>query len=228
LTLSFFVIFFSLISFYSDYKEHDLGGFCFSSICIKNFTNTFTGGLRILENGIKYIALLAAIYGAMIALNNYKLSLKTSSLTSHISHLSLFQNYIEKESKKIGIYDSSTIDTFHWYRIMFPDSKRGNVEISNQYKRLLKDLDEQIILSDTSISTANSEIKYTFTNSDHQRRIILALSKIGIILSRQKMSEFFESESNIFRLLDSVNATFTGLETEDKSIPKFNRNRAYL
>ena len=95
LTLSFFVIFFSLISFYSDYKEHDLGGFCFSSICIKNFTNTFTGGLRILENGIKYIALLAAISGAMIALNNYKLSLKTSSLTSHISHLSLFQNYIE-------------------------------------------------------------------------------------------------------------------------------------
>lgn len=111
---------------------------------------------------------------------------------------------------------------------MFPNSKNGDVELSEKYKTLLIDINDEVVLSHEALSTANSKKKNTFTNADHQRRVMQALSKIGISLSRQKGPVFMETESSIFRLIDSTNATFSGLEEGGKPIPIFDWPKSYL
>ncbi len=181
---------------------------CFSSICIDNFKERFRGGISILEDGFSLLSLFAIIFGSVVALSTYYQSVKSTALAGHINHLELFQSYVEKESAKFGIDSVKSIDTFFWYRKMFPKSRLGDTKFSKDYINLVAAIKCEIELSDRAFSQKEKSIKYTFTHPDHQRRVIAALQKIGISITRLSPNEFFEIESAALRLLDSVNLTF--------------------
>jgi hypothetical protein len=216
-------------SYVSEYIAHQapIGSVCFTSGCIEEFSKIFSGAIAILTNGIAFIAICAAIFGSKIALDNYSVSVKSSALSGHINHLRLFQDYIETESSKFGIENTASVDTFFWYRTMFPGSKLGDVSVSRDYEKLVDGVGVEADFSSKSLSAPNVNEKYTFTNGDHQRRIISSLKKIGITLSRKPPKDFGEIENNTFLLIDSVNSTFSVVETGSSKVLSLQKNRSY-
>ncbi|HDZ09003.1 retron Ec48 family effector membrane protein [Pseudohongiella sp.] len=259
----------AFISFISDYKiyKDTIGDLCFSSDCIDNFYKYFSGSVNIVTGGVAVIAFVAAIFGSIIALDNYRASVKASALSGHINHLKLFQSYIEAESLKFGINFVESVDTFLWYRTMFPDSRKGDVHVSKKYGQLIENLRSEIEKSSNSISNSNANYvptvvesksayniaaevvrnsrlkikqlvgssqspirdkRYTFTNSDHQRRVIASLSEIGVSISRNEQNEFIKTESSALRLIESVNLTFCDLNSSNADLVTLKVERTYL
>ena len=220
----------ALLSYSSDYKinNYSIDDLCFSSDCVDNFFNNFSGTVRILKEGGTIIAFMAALYGTVIALKHYLVSVKSSALSGHISHFELFQNYVETEAKKVGMNSFSSVNTFFWYRAMFPNSKSGDVSVSKQYKKLVMKIISEADILDSSLSKPGVENKHTYTTYDHQWRIINSLSNIGISLSKKDPSDFLASEVAAFRLVDSVNFTFYDVDSSNSTIPIVHKKRAYF
>jgi len=220
----------ALISYVSDYFIHknSIGGMCFSSACLDRFYSHFSGSVKIVTEGVTIIAFLAAISGSIIALDNYWTSVNSSALSGHINHLKLFQSYVETECLKFGINCVESVDTFLWYRSMFPESRRGNVNVSKGYVDRVKVIRSEIAKSANALSKPSFDKKYTFTNHDHQRRIIASFAEIGVSISRNEPKQFFATETAAIRLVDSVNLTFSGGDDSLASIPICNVERSYL
>jgi hypothetical protein len=217
-------------SFVADYvgNRDALGGICFSSECLVHFYSIFRVPIDLVIEGFTLIAFVAAIFGSIIALGNYHVSVKSSALAGHISHLKLFQDYVEGESIKAGIDHRNCVDIYLWYRNMFPDSSQGDVKISDYYKNLVKRLIHEVERSDSSLRAPNVVEKYTFTNGDHQRRLIEALASIGVSISRKEPKIFSELETSAFRLIDSVNLTFSKSIDEVLDMQLLEIRRSYL
>lgn len=217
------------LSYLADYREQGnlIGEVCFNSSCIERFVEVFSGSIKVLSEGLAMLALFAAIFGSIVALDSYLISVHSSALANHINHLRLFKDYVEAESRKLGFDGTQNFDVFLWYRIMFPSSRVGKLKVSKNYKTLIHSIEHEADRSHHSLVAPNIKEKYTFTHGDHQRRMREALLKIGIDLAWKQPKDFIEMESKAFHLIDSVNMTFSASDAEDKKLGQLYCKRSY-
>lgn len=204
ITATLFFAILSLIFTASD-AGLNLSRLCITSACINNFDNYFSGSIKILKFGISAIWIFVLISGVYIALQNYLTSVKSSALSGHISHITMFKDYIDDEIKKLDSLQSQKINIFIWYRLAFPLSSAGNVEISENYKYAMENIIQAVTETNNSINSPKGEFGYKI----HQERIINAMKCLGIDLSFMRKNEFNEVENDLFKLIDSVNQTFS-------------------
>lgn len=159
-------------------------------------------------NGTFSILVSISTVGAIIvALMTYISTMKTSALTNHISHLKTFQDYVLNEIEKLPSVSKTSVNTLIWYNVIYDKSRSGDMKISSHYREKIKEINAEINFSNT-YSTDTSQP--TFSYLEHQTSLIHELSKIGLTAARDTRANFFESEEQIFSLIDNVNKQFCG------------------
>ncbi|GGY68754.1 retron Ec48 family effector membrane protein [Marinobacter zhanjiangensis] len=197
-------------SFVNTYNQHDLGfdDLCFLSNCVTSFREKFSGTIEILGFGssVAYIVIFAS--GVYIALNNYLTSVKSSALSGHIGHLTMFKDYMVDELKKYGALKSQKVNVYRWYRLAFPLSSKGDITVSEEYKLAVRGLCHAIQITNKSINSPKGGYGYR----KHQDRMIEALKPFGIEMTNLPRNNFNDVEFEIFGLIDSFNHTFTDID----------------
>jgi len=178
---------------------------CFSNGCVKKFLEIFDQSFLILTATFNLLVGLATIWGIIVALMSYLNSANATALSNHISHFSIFQNYVIAEVAKRNRISYASVDTFVWYNLIFSDSRNGKTSISDEYCDIISALNDEIFVSNEQ---ARAAIQGSFRYMPHQKRIIHALSSFGIALSHQPRNEFYEIEDQIFALISSLNKSF--------------------
>lgn len=180
-------------------------GSCFSSACVNNAVGYYSGALLILKETLNLLVTVATIGGIIVALLSYLNSSGATALSNHISHFSVFQNYIVNEISKRDRISLASVDTLFWYNKIFSNSRSGRTTISSSYIDAVNRLNGEIIFSnDQATSIANGTFKY----KPHQQRVIQALQEFGIKLAHQPRNDFYEIEMQVFSLIMCVNSSF--------------------
>jgi hypothetical protein len=178
---------------------------CFTSDCVDQAAEYFSGPMSIIKETINLLVAIATIGGIIVALMSYITSVGTTALSNHISHFSIFQNYLNNEIARRDRISPTSIDTLFWYNAIFSDSRFGQTSISLEYIELVKSLN-------TQISQSNDQAKKTETDSfrykPHQARLIQTLRSFGIQLTHQPRNDFYEIEGQVFSLISCVNKSF--------------------
>ncbi|EGZ6858175.1 retron Ec48 family effector membrane protein [Cronobacter sakazakii] len=198
-----FVLFFSLTStiISQDMYKLDL---CIQSKCIDHFSEKIKGVIALAQAFGWFIALVATIGGVIVALRTYRSGIDNSNITNHIAHFSMFRDFVNTEiAKRKKIYPD-TIDVYAWYNVIFPRSKKGDLNYSAEYLTFLNGIKSVIEEANYNISSLNGNYKY----QTHQRKIIDATSKIGMKINNGPKNLFVEIECEVLSLIDSVNRTF--------------------
>lgn len=195
------------------------GDICFESNCILYFAKTFKGTTTLLGYGVSTIWIFVLTSGVYIALKNYLTSVKSTALSSHISHLTMFKDFICDEVERHNHLKQKDFDVFKWYKKAFPNSTKGDIEVAQQYEDLISNVRKAIVITNESINSPKGEYGYR----KHQDRIIIAMRDIGIELTHLPRNNFHDVELELFKLLDSVNQTFTNI-----TITLNKEDRAYI
>lgn len=178
---------------------------CFSNECVKRFFDAFDQSFLILAKTLELLVGLATIGGIVVALMSYLNSASATALSNHISHFTIFQNYVASEILKRNRISPSSVDTFVWYNLIFSNSRTGKTSISEGYCQIIVTLNEVLSFSNEQARTA---AQGSFRYMPHQQRMIDALLLLGITLTHQPRNEFYEVEDQILSLISSLNKSF--------------------
>lgn len=178
---------------------------CFQKKCIENGRETFGYAIDIISGTVSLLVAMATIGGIIVALLSYLHSTGTSAFANHISQLAVFHSYLTSQITKNYRISPTSLDIFYWYNLIYPDAVSGTLSVSVSYELLIEKIRLEIVSSNESASTARSG---SFRYVDHQNRMIIALSGLGIKVDRQPRVDFFEIEKQIFSLIRSVNFAF--------------------
>lgn len=191
-----------LITIYSE-KLYTLS-FSLQSDDIAFFIEKIKGTLMLLQ----IISAFGAAIGLYIAYKTFILRTESSALSSHIAYFELFKKYIHDEVEKVTDIKPSKIDVFVWYRLIHPNSIRGDISVDKNYETLINSIVEAIEETNKSLSPTAKSYNY----NSHQRRMVDSLSKLGISMDTNTKNQFIETEENVFKLIDMVNQTFMATE----------------
>lgn len=178
---------------------------CFSNDCVDLFFELFEQSFVILDGTLQLLVGLATIGGIVVALMSYLSGVGATALSNHISHFSIFQEYLASEISKRDRISPSSIDVFVWYNFIFSESRAGKTTISDRYCHAIESISNEIEFSNQQAKTA---VQGSFRYMPHQQRVINAVSVLGITLTHQPRNEFYEIEDQIFSLISSVNESF--------------------
>lgn len=178
---------------------------CFTNGCIKKFLEIFDQSFLVLSATLSLLVGITTIGGIIVALMSYLNSSSATALSNHISHYSIFQNYIILEISKRNRIAAASVDIFVWYNLIFSNSRIGRTTISDEYCSVISALNNEILFSNEQARNANQG---SFRYMPHQKRIIDSLNRLGIGLSHQPRNEFYEIEDQIFSLISSLNKSF--------------------
>jgi len=179
--------------------------FCFTFQCVDNVFVAMSSVVSLIELSLKILVASVTIFGVYHALNNYLSSIDASRSNIHLTHLNTFKNYLISEVEAHDRLKIKSFNTFKWYNIAFPLSNKGKLDIGDEYKKWIDDLNYQVKNSNNMI---NGTTPKGFDYNEHQTRIILVLTKVGIKLPRLPRNDFYELESEIFYLINKVNQEF--------------------
>ncbi len=178
---------------------------CMSSDCIDYAYKLFGGSFKIISAIIGLLTSIATIGGIFVALLNYVNVSDSSALNNHISHFKIFSDYLIFEVSKQGNLKVSAINIFKLYNLIFPSSRLGDMNVSNNYISLVNRLNNEINESNNQAKNANSE---SFRYKQHQKRIIDCFDTLGIKLEFHPRNDFFEIEGQLFELVSIINQAF--------------------
>lgn len=188
------------------YSSRDLS-VCFSSGCFANFFVTQKETVLILSGTFSVLVSISTIGAIIVALMTYVGTMKTSALTNHISHLKTFQDYVTGEIEKLPSVSKTSVNALVWYNIIYESSRSGEMKISESYDVKMSNIGKEILISNKYYTDIHEP---TFNYTVHQTSLKEVLSKIGITVCRDTRASFFESEEQIFSLIDNVNKEFCG------------------
>jgi hypothetical protein len=178
---------------------------CFQRECVKNVLYIYKAPVAIASGTLTILSSVATVGGIFVALQSYVANVRATAFSNHISQLNAFLNYISVEISKRPRIAPQSVDSFYWYRTIFADAGRGDLEPSDHYANLLKKLAAAIEVSNDLASHPSRE-RFRFV--EHQNRLIEALSGFGISMIRQSRLEFFEIEGQVLSMLSAVNFAF--------------------
>lgn len=179
--------------------------FCLTNGCVKKFLELFDQSFLILSATLSLLVGITTVGGIIVALMSYLNSANATALSNHISHYSIFQNYIALEISKRNRIAPASVDVFVWYNLIFSNSRIGRTTISDEYCSVISILNNEILFSNQQAINA---IQGSFRYMPHQKRIIDSLKDLGIELSHQPRNDFYEVEDQIFSLISSLNKSF--------------------
>lgn len=178
---------------------------CLYNTCIESWINYNSSAFEILGITGKLIAGLVTIGGILVAVASYQNSVKTSDLTNHLSHMSIFINYIHGEIDKRPRLAKAEIDILKWYNLIYLHAETGKFDISESYQGAIKNIRSQIIESNRLYQNTTSDI-YLYKN--HQTKIIEIMSHVGATMHRLPRLDFHEAEGQLLDLISTVNRSF--------------------
>jgi hypothetical protein len=179
--------------------------FCWSFKCFDNALVALSGVGPLIDMLLKILVASVSIFGIYHALNNYLSSIDASRSNIHLSHLNTFKHYLISELEAHDGLKIKSFNTFKWYNMAFPESRDGNLDIGDDYKEWIDEINDKIQISNDIVNGTNPK---GFDYKEHQSRIILVLTKIGIKLPRLPRNDFYELEGEIFYLINKVNQEF--------------------
>ncbi|MQM32091.1 MAG: hypothetical protein CRU78_16905 [Candidatus Accumulibacter phosphatis] len=148
---------------------------------------------------------LATTGGIIVALLSYLNSASATALTNHIAHFTIFQDYVSNEiAKRRGISPGS-IDILVLYNLIFSTSRNGKTDVSDGYIDFVCQLNALIDFSNEQAQRAKEG---SFRYKQHQERIRDHLMGAGLTVSFAPRNDFFETEGQVFALIDRVNQSF--------------------
>lgn len=178
---------------------------CFSNSCVQNFASIFSSSFKVLEIGASVSLGITTVYGIYIALQNYISHQETTKFSNHLANYQLFKSFVSTEVENTHRLSAKAINTFKFYNLIFPKSREGILTPSESYKYFLYELDSVINNSNTKIIDLKlGEFKY----KPHQQNIKILLCKAGIEVEYLPRRDFYEIESDVFKLIDRVNSEF--------------------
>ncbi|WP_282109142.1 retron Ec48 family effector membrane protein [Shewanella algicola] len=213
--LSVFLIVFTMLFDYLDSGVYH-AKLCLNTKCVKEFFNSFSGVIPLFSFLLNTLLAIVTIFGVTAALKNYLNTTSTARLNVHLIHLNTFKDYIHLELEMEPRISKKSVDILKWYNIAFPKSRDGSLLVGDAYISLIDKIKNEIGLSNNIFSGGNVSM---FKYKEHQSRIILTLSSLGIHVSRMPKKDFFEIEAEIFNLINKVNKELCLLDSIH-SLPK--------
>lgn len=200
----------SAISFFVTYSEIGLGelSFCLSSSCIEYWSSVNEYPIAILSLTGSAVIGLVTISGIIIALLSYQSSVRSSAIANHLSHISLFSNYVHAETLRRTKISKSTTEALKWYNLIYSDSINGSLDISSTYADFITRLSAQISSSSKIYSSKENKDGSIYRYKEHQQAMILLLSEVGFYLERLPRIDFNEVEDQVIDLIRTVNTSF--------------------
>lgn len=180
---------------------------CFSNKCLINSYENYSSAFNIAKSTLDLIVLTATVGAIFVALLSYLSTLKSSCFTNHISHLTLFQNFFTEEVRKRDLLSMSSFDPHKIYGLIYSDSRSGDMSLSEGYFEFIERLNK--VISDSNFNSFKAT-KGPFIYKDHQAEMISALEGIGFNLQFMPKKDFYEIETQVLSLLDSISKSFCG------------------
>lgn len=193
---------------------------CFTNNCTQNFKSTFSSVLDIISTTGVILGGLITLGAIIIALLSYLSSNRALALANHLSHMSIFSNYIHREIEKKSRLNKSSFDTLKWYNLIYHDQELGELIVSKKYELFISDINLQIQSSNRLI-TKEDDGRYLYKT--HQALMKSVLIQAGIELSALPRLDFHEVEGEVIQLIEIINKSFCK-STENLKIEK----RIYL
>lgn len=181
---------------------------CFSNKCFKRFYDMTGPSRAILGFTVDVLMLIGTVGAAVIALLNYLSGVDTARFTNHISHITLFQNYLHSEISKRDALSVSSFDSHRFYSMIFKGSKSGVMSVSSEYIGFIERLNKVISDSNAMAKKADGG---SFRYLEHQERMRAVFGEFGFDLQFQPKKDFYEIESQLLSLVATVNESFCSL-----------------
>lgn len=178
---------------------------CFTSTCVQNFKTIFTSVLDILSTTGVILGGLITLGAIIVALLSYLSNNRALALANHLSHISIFSDYIHREIEKKSRLNKSSFDILKWYNLLYQDQELGELTVSKSYETFISDINSQIRNSNNLI-TKDADGKYLY--KVHQRLIKSVLAQAGINLSALPRLDFHEVEGEVIQLIETINKSF--------------------
>jgi hypothetical protein len=184
--------------------------FCFTNECLELTIVSFSASIKIFKGLLIVITSITTIGGIFLALKNYIDTHNSSILHNHISHLSLFKDFILVELEKRDKLELPSFDIFKWYNMIYKYSKTGSMIISSDYINFIKSINLVIESSNQKVSKATNG-SYIYKN--HQRALIDVMSTLGVTMHTLPRNNFYEVETQLMSLIAVVNNEFCNDES---------------
>lgn len=181
--------------------------FCFSNKCFINLYEKYSSAFTVAKSTLDLIVLVATVGAIFVALLSYLSTLKSSYFTNHISHLSLFQSFFVEEVRKRDLLSISSFDPHKIYGLIYSNSRGGDMSLSEAYFEFIGRVNK--VISDSNFNSYRAT-KGPFIYKDHQAEMIRALEGIGFNLQFMPKKDFYEIETQVLSLLDSISKSFCG------------------
>ncbi|KAF7765433.1 hypothetical protein PUND_a1109 [Pseudoalteromonas undina] len=182
---------------------------CLSLECIGSFFEKFKLAVDVFDYLIKALLTGVTIFSFYYALKNYISTTKAAKTTIHLTNLNTFKDYLISESQSMKVLNVKKIDTLKWYNLIYPDSRAGELDISDNYKMLINDIN--LLIEESNNYFLGESTKATFFDyKNHQTQMIKVLRKIGIELARSPRNNLKEAEKSVFDIINKVNKEFCG------------------
>lgn len=195
-------------------------GFCFNNECLERTIAAYSSSIKILQSLLITFTSMATIGGIFIALKSYINTYNSSILHNHISHFSLFKDFILGKLDKRDKLHISSFDIFKWYNLIYTQSKLGSMVISSQYTGVIDSINSAINSSNEQVSVASEG---SFYYKKHQYKLIDVMEPLGVKLGTLPRNNFYDVETQLISLISVINDEFCS----DDVIPKLNK-RDYI
>jgi hypothetical protein len=194
--------------------------FCFTNKCLETTMTLFSASIKIFQGLLIVVTSVATIGGIFLALKSYINTHSSSILHNHISHLSLFKDFILGELDKRDKLHISSFDIFKWYNLIYKESKSGSMNISNKY---VDDINSINIVIESSNQRVSKATNGSFIYNNHQDALISVMLPLGVKMSRLPRNNFYEVETQLLELISVINIEFCS----DTDIPELQK-RYYI
>lgn len=164
------------------------------------------------EHIINIPVLAVAITTALLGWISVQIYLETY-LTTHVNNLNTqdvnrYSTYLQHHKnffETIDIYleyssflKSSSIDRLLFYRVIYPNSFEGDLNVSDSYKNIIK-------LIDGNIKLLNDDLPRKIGYSDHIKRLIANAESLGITIQECERKDFIKLEYDFYLFINNIN-----------------------
>lgn len=208
---------FSLIVYLVELYDNGTSSICLSKDCYQNMVSRFSASIDIAKQTITLLVSVSAIGGIIIAVKNYVKSSYALAISNHISNFRIFSDFINYEISKRNRINPTSVSSFYWYNKLFPNSRQGDVQISQTYENVISAIN-LVIKNSNEVFTSSTRPDFSYNT--HQSKMISALSNVGIKICNMGRNDFFMAEGEILHLIEVVNIEFCGLNDEKYKFEK--------
>ncbi|EGQ9819862.1 retron Ec48 family effector membrane protein [Vibrio parahaemolyticus] len=207
------IILFSIITvvtiisvIYTGYKNAYFElSFCIDDTCLSRAKSYYGNIIAFYTGSVEVLAAIATSLGIIVAAKTFKNTADTNAFNSHISHFKTFSDYLSFEVSKKDKVKLSAINVFDWFNLIFEDSISGSIDVSDNYFKALKDIENEIEKTNKKATTASNG---PFRHAEHQQRMRPVFKALGIEIEHYPKNDYWIIEDELISLIDSINQAF--------------------